>query len=72
MAGILPNGHRTHPAPFGSFVQLDTPAAGMAALNFQAEAARLFAEDSAELARDLPPPPHWWNSVHRERQFRTA
>ncbi len=54
-------------------VQLDTPSAGIAALNFQAEAAGSFDEDAAELARVFAAHTTLaWNSLHRERQFQTA
>ena len=54
-------------------VQLDTPSSGIAALNFQAEAAGSFDEDSAELARVFAAHTTLvWNSLNRERQFQTA
>lgn len=54
-------------------VQLDTPAAGIAALNFQAESAGAFDDDSVELARVFAAHTTLaWNSLQRERQFRTA
>ena len=54
-------------------VQLDTPASGIAALNFQAEAAGSFDADAAELARVFATHTTLvWNSLNREKQFQTA
>lgn len=54
-------------------VQLDTPSAGVAALNFQAEEPGVFDEDSVELARVFAVHTTLaWNSLQRERQFQTA